>query len=852
MAIYNDAIFTNAGKQLIRNVLANEDTVIFTRIVIGKGTYTAAEKSQANLITKTSLKNPVQSYDINYSQIVNESYVRLGTLITNYDPDTTEALINTDMYMNEIGIMAKGSEDTNDVLYGIVVCTGETGDYIPGYTGENPIDIMQDFSIYVNSQAEVTIVYPETAYARATDLADTQAELEDTEDLLDSAREIMEDNLASEYNESVSYTIGDYCIHEHKMYICEGATTGEFDSTKWAEVQVGEELQGLKTSIKDKTDILSTNFASTFDTSTSYSIGDLTTYNNTLYRCKTAHTGAWNASHFKVTDVESEKVSWKDNGILGAKNLLNLSLASQTKNNVTFTVNIDNTIYLNNAASSTIWMDITGAFSVPVTGKYTLTGCPSAGNEETYCQYVYKNITGTPTVIMDVGSGGTAILNSTDTYIARIRIKTGVDVSNTTFKPMLRLASDNDDTYQPYAMTNKTLTENVDELNDKCNGIFKFSINLNSEGWYRIGEIYSDIANLTKGFTSYLFDIDILRAFQSNSPEIHKVTLLGTYNNKYMLYNKISKSSNAFIQKMRIVTHDDNHRYIDVFYNSNYSNRTIFNIKFTSTDNIDGLHISFTPNTETQKITSLDTGESVQFEGLIRANDGVRQDITNNLTNLSAAVSAQDLGAYGYSIGDYFTGASGYTYILADMNAYKGKNTPYCLTDNHIGIVVDTDVQTKWETNYVGAYYNSALYNTLAGTVLNNIKSDFITLFGGSTGLEHLYSHTKLLTFGLTSWNSYANQYISALTCTQIDAGSQWDANGWQEGEASKSLELFRKYKWTEVLGNKEYWLRNYARSYSGGTSVSELAVAAFPNGSIRQEGSQYDGAYALGLILFH
>ena len=43
--------------------------------------------------------------------------------------------------------------------------------------------------------------------------------------------------------------------------------------------------------------------------------------------------------------------------------------------------------------------------------------------------------------------------------MVQIVVKNGASISNLTFKPMLRLASDPDDTYQPYAMTNRELTE---------------------------------------------------------------------------------------------------------------------------------------------------------------------------------------------------------------------------------------------------------------------------------------------------------------------------------------------------------------------------------------------------------
>ncbi len=227
-----------------------------------------------------------------------------------------------------------------------------------------------------------------------------------------------------------------------------------------------------------------------------------------------------------------------------------------------------------------------------------------------------------------------------------------------------------------------------------------------------------------------------------------------------------------------------------------------------------------------------------------------RNNITSRLSNLSTAVSEQNLAKYGYKIGDYFTGASGYTYILSDYNTFKGTATPYCLTQNHLGIVVDTHKTSQWHTENASnvGYNGSTLHTFLKGTVMDNIKSDFITLFGGSTGLEHLLFHNKLLTTAFANWGWQIGQYISALTCTQIDAGSQWTANGYQEGEASKSLELFRKYKWTEIFGNEYFWLRNLSNYSTSGSSACSARDLSHLIGDDRVTSS----FFAVGLINFY
>lgn len=223
----------------------------------------------------------------------------------------------------------------------------------------------------------------------------------------------------------------------------------------------------------------------------------------------------------------------------------------------------------------------------------------------------------------------------------------------------------------------------------------------------------------------------------------------------------------------------------------------------------------------------------------------IRTDITSNLGNLPQAVAEQNLEKYGYKIGDYFTGASGYTYILADYNTFKGTLTPYCLTQNHLGIVVDTHQTSQWysgDASNVG-YNGSTLHTYLKGTVMDNIKADMIALFGGSTGLEHLLPHSKLLTTALANWGWQANQYISALSEIQAIGSTVWSANGYQTGEAAKKLEIFNKYKWTEIFENRYPWLRNM-QAASRACVLNDYGAAYYNSVTLAD--------YVVGLINFY
>ena len=230
-----------------------------------------------------------------------------------------------------------------------------------------------------------------------------------------------------------------------------------------------------------------------------------------------------------------------------------------------------------------------------------------------------------------------------------------------------------------------------------------------------------------------------------------------------------------------------------------------------------------------------------------------RRDISSDLTNLATAISEQDLEKYGYSIGDYFvstgfTGSTGYTYVLADMDTfYGGYNNNVVVSTHHISLVVKTGANSKWaETNDTsGGYKNSTLHTYLSTTVLDNIKADMIHFFGGTTGLEHLVSH-KLLwttaTSGSWEWSDNA-EYISALSEPQVYGTNVWAIDGYQTGEAWKWLEVFHKFSFNQILGNIWWWLRSIY-------SASSACYAG--SGGAASEGSASNSGGAVGLILFH
>ena len=223
-----------------------------------------------------------------------------------------------------------------------------------------------------------------------------------------------------------------------------------------------------------------------------------------------------------------------------------------------------------------------------------------------------------------------------------------------------------------------------------------------------------------------------------------------------------------------------------------------------------------------------------------------RNNITSNLSNLFSAISEQDLAKYGYNIGDYFVGTSGYTYTLADIDTfYGGYSENAVVNTHHVAVVVNTHSEGKWNStdSTSGGYTSSLLRTTLNGTVLTTIKSDFVALFGGETGEEHLLAHKMLLsTQGGYEWTTNP-EYISALSEAQVYGENVWTEGGTNTGEAWKWLDVFRKYSFNLIMGNIWFWLRNIR----SGTA----ACNANGGGIAHNDSTSNDGAI-VGMILMH
>lgn len=134
--------------------------------------------------------------------------------------------------------------------------------------------------------------------------------------------------------------------------------------------------------------------------------------------------------------------------VLGAKNLLPNDAKSQTKNDVTMTVNSDGTITLSGTASATTFFDITRA-NLNFGSDSILTGAPN----DRIRLVAYDGTS----YFQDLGRG--VAVPKGAYQLVEIIITENTDTTGAKLYPMIRPATVTDNTYVPYAKTNKELTD---------------------------------------------------------------------------------------------------------------------------------------------------------------------------------------------------------------------------------------------------------------------------------------------------------------------------------------------------------------------------------------------------------
>ena len=156
------------------------------------------------------------------------------------------------------------------------------------------------------------------------------------------------------------------------------------------------------------------------------------------------------AKNRKIVDISLHGESTQKTR--SGKNLLDNTATTKISNGITFTVNSDGTVLADGTNDATANSSLVINRYDLSPGTYILNGCPSGGSSTTY-RLVIQKTSGWSILGLDTGSGSEQFTIDEATKIqVAIFIQKGQTISNLLFKPMIRLSSIIDDTYEPYGV----------------------------------------------------------------------------------------------------------------------------------------------------------------------------------------------------------------------------------------------------------------------------------------------------------------------------------------------------------------------------------------------------------------
>lgn len=175
----------------------------------------------------------------------------------------------------------------------------------------------------------------------------------------------------------------------------------------------------------------------------------------------------------RVPKIEEELALVKGGVGYTSKNLLVYPYTDTTKTvvGVTYTDVGDGTLTLSGTAtgsnSFTLVHKNVNAMTLKK-GKYILSGCHKGGSDNTYNITINADVNGVSTNIVKEYGDGVEFELEEDTLINYISIamSSGVNVDGLVFKPMIRYASIEDDTYEPYVASIKSLVCDVEPIQE--------------------------------------------------------------------------------------------------------------------------------------------------------------------------------------------------------------------------------------------------------------------------------------------------------------------------------------------------------------------------------------------------
>lgn len=80
-------------------------------------------------------------------------------------------------------------------------------------------------------------------YGETVDVQDINGNMDTLDAIIYDADQHAQSRVSNAYDDTQSYAVGDFCIHENELYKCITATTGTWDSTAWALTNIAEAFE---------------------------------------------------------------------------------------------------------------------------------------------------------------------------------------------------------------------------------------------------------------------------------------------------------------------------------------------------------------------------------------------------------------------------------------------------------------------------------------------------------------------------------------------------------------------------------------------------------------------------------
>lgn len=155
MGVYGKAIITTAGRNLIAQALAGNESVRFTELKTSDYKYA----STASLDALTDIPNVKQTTDITSALVTANSNVKVSAMIRNSG-------LTAAYYINTIGIYGN-TPGFSDTL--IAVISAVTGDLVPAYSGA-PYSFVFDVNLIIQNASNLNVSVNDAGVATVADL----------------------------------------------------------------------------------------------------------------------------------------------------------------------------------------------------------------------------------------------------------------------------------------------------------------------------------------------------------------------------------------------------------------------------------------------------------------------------------------------------------------------------------------------------------------------------------------------------------------------------------------------------------------------------------------------------------